>query len=144
MNLHRYKANIPSASTGDSHFEFLGTWIGLAGMIVFMIDTALFSPVKEAAGLTAVVIGSLSFIYWLTTQHKKLLYVLLFFLTSIVIVLTLGIAVGAIKYNETKPVLNLYSGYLSSVLWVTAYYANRMYESAPNNTINIPASGLGQ
>ena len=127
MNLHRYKARIPSISSGDSHYEFLGTWIGFAGLITYIFDTAFLSSARDAAGPAAIIVGVLSFSYWLSTQHHKLIYVMLGVLSLFVAAMMTVIGIGVFVYSQTIPILNLYLVYLSSTSIVTGYYAKRMF-----------------
>lgn len=86
MNLHRYIAKISSPNSGESRFEFLGTWIGFAGLLLFILHVTVADNIRSASGTAIIVIGLSYCIYWFSTQHKYVIY-LLALLTGIVSVL---------------------------------------------------------
>jgi len=59
MNLHRYKIKIPLRSFEDKKYEFLGTWIGVGGMIATLIAAAIARSLSEAI-TTGLVLSLLS------------------------------------------------------------------------------------
>ncbi|MFC4701724.1 hypothetical protein ACFO4O_16330 [Glaciecola siphonariae] len=125
MNLHRYKAKISAISTGESEFEFLGTWIGFAGMLVAIIDIIFFSHPREAVGLAGVIVGPLCFFYWVTTQHNQLIFIFNGICTIVVVLLTVILFLGHFYKLQLSAVINLYLVYIASISIIAAFYGKK-------------------
>ena len=114
MNLHRYKTKFSLRSSGDTKFEVLGTWLGFGGMLTFIIDVALFSSAREAAAIASIAVFSSFFVYWLATQHSKVIYAFLT-LNMLVVSLLIIIVINEFHFrNNVEPVINLYLCYFSA------------------------------
>ncbi|NCP63981.1 MAG: hypothetical protein GW763_01045 [Paraglaciecola sp.] len=76
MNLQRYKVKLTPPGSGETKFEFLGTWIGFAGMLLIFANISLAVSAKSAFGASVVFIGVAYGLYWFATQIRIFLYLL--------------------------------------------------------------------
>jgi hypothetical protein len=76
MNLHRYKVKLTPPGSGETKFEFLGTWIGFAGMLLIFANISMAVSAKSAFGGSVVFIGVAYGLYWFATQIRVFLYLL--------------------------------------------------------------------
>jgi hypothetical protein len=89
MNFHRYKIKIPLRSFKDENYEFLGTWIGVGGMIATLIAAAISRDLSEAITIGIALSMFLYFLYFFCVQYKSVIYV--FFVISVFVSLFFGV-----------------------------------------------------
>jgi hypothetical protein len=142
MNLHRYKVKLTSPGSGETRFEFLGTWIGFAGMFLIVANVSLAVSAKSAFGEVVGFIGAAYCLYWFATQINFFLYVLC--LLALVFAIFFGAAVilndvdcntvvHTYQYNlcvseQATPILILL--YLLSIFFVALYFIVRSKNNA--------------
>ena len=68
MNLHRYKASFSLQSTGDTNFEFSGTWIGFGGMLALIGHISIGVPPNEVSLIATSVISTLFLANWVVKK----------------------------------------------------------------------------
>ena len=78
--MQRYKVKFNLRNThGDREFEFLGTWIGFAGMLFVIGCISFYQYPKPAVADTVPLVAIAFAIYWLSTQIRWLIVVFCIF-----------------------------------------------------------------
>jgi hypothetical protein len=137
MNLHRYKVKLTSPGSGETKFEFLGTWIGFAGMLLIAANVSLAVSAKSAFGEVVGFIGAAYCLYWFATQIKLFLHVLC--LLALVFAMFFG-AAAFLNDADCNAIVNTYQHnlcvseqatpvfiflYLLSIFFVALYFIVR-------------------
>jgi hypothetical protein len=74
MQRYKVKLNLKSFH-GDRDFEFLGTWIGFAGMLFVIGCISFYQYPRPAVADSVPIVAGACFIYWLATQIRFLIVV---------------------------------------------------------------------
>ena len=141
MNLHRYKAKLTSPGSGETRFEFLGTWIGFGGMLALIANVGAVDFARDVFGHFVLAVGVSYGLYWFATANKVFLYLLTFLSFILCLALTgfllLGPDCEALKVSyrinscsrdETAKII--YAVYFGSLFVIGAYYANKVRKGA--------------
>lgn len=134
-NMHRYKVKLNlKNSHGDRHFEFLGTWIGFAGMLFVIGCISFYEYPKPALADTVPVVTLAYAIFWFATQIRGLIVV---FCILSLLASCLFLAYSIFSYIDcsqiTNPRLQIHCvqdnvyprvafGYVFSLFLVSLYY----------------------
>jgi hypothetical protein len=70
MNLHRYKVTLTLPGSGETKYEFVGTWIGFGGLLLLFALIGIGEDIRSVFGGLSICIGVHYGLYWLSTQHK--------------------------------------------------------------------------
>lgn len=143
MNLHRYKASISSSTADVQNYEFLGTWIGFAGLFVLIFSAVDASHVRDGVENATYTIAPIYMLYWLATQRKIFLGILALLSELIAIALGLSITPGFselianitctacslseweranARYTVESPLIFIYFCYFLSIFCIAFYY----------------------
>ena len=71
MNWHRYKASISLQNPGTHKYEFVGTWIGFAGMLTLIAHISLGVNSKEVFLTSTIVISALFLLHWVAQKSLR-------------------------------------------------------------------------
>ena len=75
-NMQRYKVKFNLKSFhGDRDFEFLGTWIGFAGMLLVIGCISFYEYPEPAVADSVPIVAGAFIVYWLATQIRFLIVV---------------------------------------------------------------------
>ncbi|ABG39908.1 hypothetical protein Patl_1383 [Paraglaciecola sp. T6c] len=140
--MQRYKVKIKLANHGDSKFEFLGTWIGFAGLILVIAAVTVYAYAKGAFADTVPVIGIAFGIYWFATQINFLIYLFclvaftsacVFLAKAVFTNIECGEATRTIQYSycfEDVAYPWLAFSYLTSLFIVSLYFSIGYFKRA--------------
>ena len=127
MNLHRYKVKLPSPNSADSKYHFVGTWIGFAGMFAFVFHLSILSDPKAASAAASISIGGVYCLYWFSTQHKIMLYVLSY-ISFLVYLFLFAFWLQTLirETSQETTTIYIYMLYFCSVFLVSAFYIRHL------------------
>jgi hypothetical protein len=141
--MQRYKVSLKlKNSHGDRNFEFLGTWIGFAGMLFVIGCISFYEYPKPALADTVPVVAVAFAIYWFATQIRWLIIVFcIFSLLSSCLFLAYSISshIDCAQIINPRQQLhcvqdNLYPrvafGYVLSLFLVSLYYCVGYFKRA--------------
>ena len=142
-NMQRYKVSLKlKNSHGDRNFEFLGTWIGFAGMFFVIGCISFYEYPKPALADTVPVVTVAFAFYWFASQIRRLIIVFCVFslLTScLFLAYSIFSNVDCAQLTNPRQQLhcvqdNLYPrvafGYLLSLFLVSLYYCVGYFKRA--------------
>lgn len=90
MNLHRYKAKMPSNGYGDLNNEYIGTWIFFGGLIALIFHLVFDSNTRNAVETAAYVVGTMYAFHWFGARHKSIFLIFTLLTFSIAILILQG------------------------------------------------------
>ncbi|VEL95588.1 hypothetical protein ALT761_00543 [Alteromonas sp. 76-1] len=135
-NMHRYKVKFNLKNFhGDREFEFLGTWIGFAGMLFVIGCISFYEYPKPAVANSVPIVAAAFAVYWLATQIRFLIVIfcILSLLASVLfLVFSITSNIDCSQIINTRQQLhciqdNLYPRvaftYLTSLFLVSLYYS---------------------
>ncbi len=141
MQRYKVKFNFRN-SYGDRNFEFLGTWIGFAGMLFVIGCISFYEYPKNALADTVPVVGVAFAIYWFATQIRWLIIVFCVFsllVSCLFLAHSISLNIDCAQIINSRQQLhcvqdNLYPrvafGYVLSLFLVSLYYCVGYFKRA--------------